>query len=159
MCSYKCVTPSAPCHFHCPPASRKPWHFIKEPHAHIIKNNLCAHLHQPADRDSPYRWMFTHTCMDVNVSAYTLCSVKKDEQSTISGEFISLSLSLASYCLCDSWPRGHLPHCAFVPLPIQHYLKPNAAAAAQHNHCKLPLVAAKSAFQQGNSHCSRVEWQ
>lgn len=42
----------------------------------------------------------------------------------------------ASVCvcvlLCDSWPRGQLPDCAFVPLPIQHNPNPSTAAA-QHN--------------------------
>lgn len=44
--------------------------------------------------------------------------------------YLSPSLTLPLYSLCDSWPRGHLPHCAFVPLPIQHYLSP---MQQQHN--------------------------
>ncbi|XP_054905031.1 cytosolic carboxypeptidase 6 isoform X2 [Poeciliopsis prolifica] len=56
--------------------------------------------------------------------------------------------------LCDSWPRGHLPACTIVPMPIQHYLKAQpSAAAAQHNHGKLPPVAGESAFQQVHSRC------
>lgn len=104
-------------------------------------------------------WIQTHTHTYGNVTDCLYCMQLRRTSKTLFQENFSLSFSLSLYCLCDSWPRGHLPHCAFVPMPIQHYLKPSAAAAAaQHNHGKVPLVAAKSAFQQGNSHCSRAQW-
>lgn len=144
---------SAPGPFHWPSFSRWQWHFIADPLTHIIKNNLYCPLTHREARQADVQ---PHTYGNVTYCQRLYSMPHYEGQ--VWRYFWRTSL-VSLYCLCDSWPRGHLPHCAFVPVPIQHYLKPSAAAAAQHNHGKLPLVAAKSAFQQGNSQCTRVEWQ
>lgn len=119
------------------------WHFITEP---IVRSNLYCLLTLGEHKRSQ---MFAHMCMKMSFIVRVRAAGMVTEWNSISGGTLPLFLpfSLCLYGLSDSWPRGHIPYCAFVPLPIQHYLKPSAAAA-QHNHAKIPPVAAKSAFQQ-----------
>lgn len=57
---------------------------------------------------------------------------------TLFQEIFSPSLSLSLYYLCDSWPRGHLPYCAFCPSAHSALPKAQCSSSSTKQSCQTP---------------------
>lgn len=112
-------------HSHWPLFSHWLWHFLREPLTHIMRYNLYYPFTHSPSLDTEQTGGFIE--IPLIVSVYTICSAKKEQWNAVSGAFAPLSLPLD--CWCDSWPGGHLPHCVFVPLPIQHLPKAQCSSS------------------------------